>query len=52
MIGCLGEYTAIREMRAHFAYFRGFYGASGLRGRIMQSETRDSVIAILEEAAH
>lgn len=52
MIGCLGEYAAIREMRAHFAYyFRGFYGASGLRGRIMQSETRDGVIAILEEAA-
>lgn len=52
MIDYLGEHTAIREMRAHFAhYFRGFYGASGLRGRIMQPETRDGIMAILKEAA-
>ncbi len=52
MIDRFGEYLAIREMRAHFAhYFRGFYGASDLRGRIMRPETRDGVMAILEEAA-
>ena len=52
MIDSFGEYTAIREMRAHFAhYFRGFHGASALRSRIMRHETRDGVMEVLEEAA-
>lgn len=52
MIDNFGEYTAIREMRAHFAhYFRGFHGASALRSRIMRHETRDGVMEVLEEAA-
>lgn len=52
MIEYLGEYVAIREMRAHFAYyFRGFHGVSGLRGRIMALHTRDGVMEVLKEAA-
>lgn len=43
-----GEYTAVREMRKHFAWYcRGLRGATRVRAAINQAVTRDQLLAAL-----
>ena len=45
-----GEYTAVREMRAHASrYFHGLYGATSLRRDIMKADTEEAFLAVLSE---
>jgi nifR3 family TIM-barrel protein len=45
-----GEFTAIREMRKHVAWYTsGFPGSAKLRGRISEIESMEELEAILEE---
>lgn len=51
-IALLGEAVAVREMRAHFAfYLRGFHGSAEMRRKVMEPVTREGVLAVLGEAA-
>lgn len=43
-----GEYTAVREMRKHFAWYcKGLRGATRVRAAINQAVTRDQLLAAL-----
>ena len=43
-----GEYTAVREMRKHFAWYcKGLKGASRVREAINQAVTREELLAAL-----
>ena len=43
-----GEYTAVREMRKHFAWYcKGLRGAGRVRGAINQAATREELLAAL-----
>ena len=45
-----GEYTAVREMRAHLAWYtHGMPGASKLRGRVSQMLSMDDLFSAIEE---
>ena len=45
-----GEYTGIREMRKHICYYlKGMHGASEIRNKINQLETKKQVIQALNE---
>ncbi len=45
-----GEYTAMREMRKHLAWYTaGFPRSSALRGRANQVETMEDLLALLRE---
>ena len=48
---CKGEYTGIREMRKHVAWYTAGYPHSAkLRGRINEIESMDALKALLEES--
>lgn len=50
IIDLKGEYTGIRQMRKHIAWYTaGFSGASALRNRVNRLETRRDIIMLLEE---
>lgn len=50
VIDLKGEYTAIRELRKHIAWYTtGFKGASALRNRVNRIESRSGIIMLLDE---
>ncbi len=51
-VEALGETTAVKEMRSHFAfYLRGFERSPQFRRQVMVPARRDGVVAVLREAA-
>jgi tRNA-dihydrouridine synthase B len=47
-----GEYIGVREMRKHISwYFKGLYGASALRNRIMQATREEEMVHIFDDLA-
>ena len=45
-----GEYTAVREMRAHLAWYtHGMPGASKLRGRVSQLLAMEDLYQAIED---
>lgn len=47
-----GEYSGVREMRKHFAwYFKAMPGATAVRQRIMQAKTKAELLFVLAELA-
>ncbi|MDQ2086346.1 tRNA dihydrouridine synthase DusB [Herbivorax sp. ANBcel31] len=45
-----GEYTAIREMRKHIAwYLKGMYKSAGLKDKIFKSNSKEEIIRLLYE---
>lgn len=45
-----GEYTGIREMRKHLAYYtKGLKDSSIIRSRINQTQSKDELIDVLKE---
>ena len=45
-----GEYTAVREMRAHLAWYtHGMPGASKLRGRVSQLLSMEDLFSAIED---
>lgn len=50
MVEFKGEYTGIREMRKHLAWYTaGYPGSSRLRGRVNEMETLEDLIRLLQE---
>ena len=45
-----GEYTAIREMRAHASWYTaGMYGSTELRRNINMCNTKEELIELIEK---
>lgn len=50
MVEFKGEYTGIREMRKHLAWYTwGYPGSSRLRGRVNEMETLEDLLGLLDE---
>ncbi|MDO4556971.1 MAG: tRNA dihydrouridine synthase DusB [Lachnospiraceae bacterium] len=50
MVEFKGEYTGIREMRKHLAWYTaGYPGSARLRGRVNEMETYEDLVRLLEE---
>ena len=50
MVEFKGEFTGIREMRKHLAWYTaGYPGSAKLRGRVNEMETYEDLVRILEE---
>ena len=49
MITQMGEITAVKEMRKHFAwYLKGVYNANHVKAKLMQCKTRQEAVSLLE----
>ena len=45
-----GEYTGLREMRKHIAwYMKGMYKSADLKDKIFKSDSKDEIISLLYE---
>ena len=50
LIECKGDYTGIREMRKHAAWYtQGLPGSSRFRGRMNEMETYEDLEHLIEE---